>query len=88
MLGSDNILGTDSGNIIRYTDGGKPRNTLGAVDRNTIGLVENNYMGSPTGSFNGSKLLDKKEFGWFFVTNLTHLPHSEQSCSLLYISTP
>ena len=76
MLGSDNILGTDDGIILGYT-------TIGAADRNIIGISEGTNMGSP----DGSGLLDGKDLGWFvgLLDRLTHLSHSEQNVSGLYM---
>ena len=46
-------------------------------------------MGYPIESFYGSLLLDGKYLGKFIVAkSLTHLRHSEQSCSLLNMSSP
>ena len=85
MIGSDNILETD---ILISTYDEQLSSTLRAGNRNTIGFFGGNDMGSPIGSFDDSLLLNGKELGWFVCTKLPHMPQWEQSCSLLYVSTP
>ena len=80
MLVSDNKIGTDTVNILGSTDEDQLGSTLGSGYRNTIGLVVRNDMGCPIGSFDGSVLLDGKEFVWFVsAKSPTQFPHSEQS---------
>ena len=57
MLGSDNIIGTDDGIIIRST-------TLGEADINTIGIDEGTDMVTLDGSFDGSN--EGKSVGLLF----------------------